>query len=214
MYRFGSSIVALAVLATVSADYVSGSCPGIVTYCAEVCETFSMYSSQCEAHMYPQFDNLNGSSSIPDGYDGMLWNGWTAVDPLEQYLIQAPNGPGALAIQAPSPEGSSLSIEGGIGEVFSFYFACSGILRGTLDERLPEPCSIQVVVATDFFSYSFSSYGPFASTVDFTALQNRVPAEMTLVTVNATASRFYVYVTEGSSSSTLLLANPYYERQC
>lgn len=161
----------------------------------------------------PQFDKFNASVRVPDGYDGMLWNGFTTVDPVKTYGIQAPKGPGALAIQAPNFEGSSIAIQSGLGELYSFYFACSGRRNG-FSGRLPEVCSLQVVAVENFGPNSISAYGPFTSSVNYTAVQNRLPAEMTKVTVNATGSTFYLYLTAGSSDSVLLLSNLYYEVQC
>lgn len=205
-----SYVTAISSLAFASPDYVSGSCPGLVTYCAEV---FAAIYIVIDKSLMEQFDSLNASTRVPDGYDGMLWNGFTTVDPVASYAIQGPNGPDALAIQAPSFEGSSIAFQTGLGELYSFYFACAGLFKG-FNNRLPEVCSVQVVAVANFGISGISTYGPFTSTVNYTSLQQRVPAEMTQVTVNATASTFYIYLTAGSSDSILLLSNPYYVTQC
>lgn len=142
----------------------------------------------------------------------MDWNGFTAIEPASHF-IEAPNGPGALVIEAPNQEGSSFSFRSGVGILHSFYFGCSGYFKG-LGGPIPEACTIQIVALENFGSFSIGSYGPFTSSVNYTSLQDQVPAQMTQVTIDSAASTYYIYVTGGSAYSTLFLANLYYDTNC
>lgn len=98
----------------------------------------------------------------------MLWNGFTTVDPAASYAIRGPKGHDALAIHAPSFENSSIAFQTGLGELYSFYFACAGLFKG-FNNRPPEICSVQVVPVKNFGIGGISTYRPFTSTINHTS---------------------------------------------
>ena len=91
-------------------------------------------------------------------------------------------------------------------ELDSFYFGCIAPFPGDTDgTTIVSGCTISVIGSTSSPLYGIQNLGSYSFNVNYTAVENGIPAKMQQVKLNQIAGDFHFIITDAAYGSELYL---------